>query len=240
MDEMTWDATTATRRLAGLPEPEPLHPDLAACIVRRPGRLASLEHPLIVQSPYIPPLASYVNGLYTSLLQRADALLASGVHDQWLDLHARQFRLKVLVGHANRIDHGIYWDLLASLFRRALPVTDDVEGWWVRALNSDKPMRSRFMTRSELLAFEQLPATIDAWQVVPADPVLTILGAFLDRAAADRFLAVIAARLSRPATEFDCQARPIAREQVLALTTSRGMPELLFCASPRGRAATPP
>ena len=239
MDEMTWDATTATRRLAGLPAPEPLHPDLAACIVRRPDRLASLEHPLIVQSPYIPPLASYVNGLYTSLLQRADALLASGVHDQWLDLHARQFRLKVLVDHANRIDHGIYWDLLAALFRRELPVTDDAEARWARALDCDKPMRSRFMTRSESLAFEQLPGTIDAWHVVPADPGLTVLGAFLERAAADRFLAMMAARLSRPATEFACRASSLARQQVLALTTSRGMPELLLCASSRAHAATP-
>jgi hypothetical protein len=78
------DATTATRRLAGLPEPEPLHPDLAACLVRRPGRLPSLEHPLIVQAPYIPPLASYVNGLYDSLSQRAEALLESQAYDRWL------------------------------------------------------------------------------------------------------------------------------------------------------------
>ncbi len=239
MDDMTWDATTATRRLAGLPEPEPLHPDLAVCIVRRPGRLASLEHPLIVQSPYIPPLASYVNGLYTSLLQRADALLASGVHDQWLDLHARQFRLKVLVGHANRIDHGVYWDLLASLFRRELPVTDSADSLWARALDCDKPMRSRFMTRSESIAFEQLPATFDAWHVVPADPAPTILGAFLDRTAAERFLAVLAARLSRPATGFDCRPSPLARAQVLALSTSRGTPELLLSASARQRTGTP-
>ncbi len=81
---MTWDSTTATRRLAGMPEPEPLHPDLAACVVRRPGRLAALEHPLIVQAPYIPPLASYVNGLFETLRARATTLLANGAYDQWL------------------------------------------------------------------------------------------------------------------------------------------------------------
>lgn len=237
MEDMTWDATTATRRLAGLPEPEPLHPDLAACIVRRPGRLASLEHPLIVQSPYIPPLASYVNGLYTSLQQRADALLASGVHDQWLDLHARQFRLKVLVENAKRIDHGVYWDLLASLFRRELPVCDDADELWARALDCDKPMAQRFMTRSEALAFEQLPATIEAWRIVPADPAVHLMNAFLERAAADRFVAAMCARLSRPATEFPCRSEPIAKDQVFALTTSRGTPELLLRASARIRVA---
>ena len=228
MDEMTWDATTATRRLAGLPEPEPLHPDLAACVVRRPGRLASLEHPLIVQSPYIPPLASYVNGLYTSLHQRADALLASGVHDQWLDLHARQFRLKVLFDHADQIEHGVYWDLLAALFRRERPVADDADATWARALGCDKPMRVRFMTRAESLAFDQLADTFDAWVVDVAGAPVALLSAFPEQAAADRFVAAASARLSRPPGDFALRQSRLSKDQVVALTNSRGMPELLM------------
>lgn len=224
---MTWDSTTATRRLAGMPEPEPLHPDLAACVVRRPGRLAALEHPLIVQAPYIPPLASYVNGLYETLRTRAATLLSNGAYDQWLELHAARFRLQVLVAHAVRVDHGAFWELLASLYRREPPACDSPEGLWVKALGSDKPQRHRFMTRTEQQLFTGLPEASDVWRIVPDDRAGSAFAHFTspDAAAAVARSALQAAE--PPAVAFTLMRGTLAKAKVLAALQIQGRVELL-------------
>lgn len=221
------DATTATRRLAGLPEPEPLHPDLAACLVRRPGRLPSLEHPLIVQAPYIPPLASYVNGLYDSLSQRAEALLESQAYDRWLEMHARAYQLRVLSDKGGKIDHGTWWELVASVFRRELPWFDDETGQWLKALGGDRPARRRFMTPTEAAALDRLPDLLDVWRAVPAGNPAGAFSFFLDEAAARTFAATARIRLELPANAFTLLHGRLQKAHVIALCQSRGMPELL-------------
>jgi hypothetical protein len=221
------DATTASRRLAGLPEPEPLHPDLAACLIRRPGRLPSLEHPLIVQSPYIPPLASYVNGLYDSLSKRADSLLESQSFDRWLEMHARGHQLRVLAEKGGRIDHGTWWELLASIFRRELPWFDDEDGRWMKALGCDRPARRRFMTSSEAAALDQLPDLLGVWRAVPMEAPAAGFSFFLDESSARAFAATARARLERPEGSFQLLHGRMQKPHVVALCQARGMPELL-------------
>lgn len=221
------DATTASRRLAGLPEPEPLHPDLAACLVRRPGRLPSLEHPLIVQAPYIPPLASYVNGLYDSLSRRADALLESRAYDRWLEMHARAHQLTVLTTKGTRIDHGTWWELLASVFRRELPWFDEEDGRWMKALGCDRPSRRRFMTGSEAAALDQLPELLNVWRAVPAATPTAGFSFFLDESSARTFAATARTRLELPEGTFALMQGRMQKPHVIALCQARGMPELL-------------
>jgi hypothetical protein len=224
---MMFDSTTATRRLAGLPEPEPLHADLAASIVRRPGRLPSLEHPLIVQAPYIPPLASYVNGLYGSLRARAEATLANRNYAEWLNMHGRRFQLQVLLDNAARIDHGVWWELVAEVFRRELPCFDRADGAWRRALASEKPLRQRFMTPAEADALAALPETIDVWRPAPVDDPARALSFYTDEAAAR---AIGRTALQQPESDGGSlvllQAR-LPRARVLALSLARGVTELL-------------
>ncbi|MCW5623768.1 MAG: hypothetical protein KIT73_03510 [Burkholderiales bacterium] len=224
---MSWDSTTATRRLAGLPEPEPLHPDLAARLVRRAGRLPALEHPLIVQAPYIPPLASYVNGLYESLRQRAEALLVARNFDSWLDLHSRPHRAEVLVLHADRIEHDTWWSLLASVFRSDPPWHDDEPRHWTRALSSDKPQRTIFMTRQERELLDTLPAMISVWRAVPAADPQSGISLFLDRETAQDFAREAVEQLQLESGDFVLQSARIPRSRVLAASLARGMPELL-------------
>lgn len=226
---MSWDSTTATRRLAGMPEPEALHPELAACVVRRPGRLATLEHPLIIQSPYIPPLASYVNGLFLSLSKRAAALLENGAYSQWLELHAARFRLPVLVKSAERVDHGPYWELLASLYRGEAPACDGPEGLWLRAITSDKPLRHRFMTREEQRIFASLPPLIQVWRLVPEGRSEAGFACFL---AAETALAVARnamQALHPPADGFSLAQGTLPKAAVLAAVQAQGRLELLAC-----------
>jgi len=226
------DATTASRRLAGLPEPEPLHPDLAACLVRRPGRLPSLEHPLIVQSPYIPPLASYVNGLYDSLSKRAESLLESRSYDRWLEMHSRGHQLRVLTEKGTRIDHGTWWELLASVFRRELPWYDEEDGRWMKALGSDRPSRRRFMTGSEAAALDQLPDELEVWRAAPVANAAAAFSLFLDESSARTFAATARARLELPEGTFAVLRGRIHKPHVIALCQARGMPELI---APPGR-----
>ncbi|MEO8037329.1 MAG: hypothetical protein ABI794_01090 [Betaproteobacteria bacterium] len=221
------DATTATRRLAGLPEPEPLHPDLAAYLVRRPGRLPSLEHPLIVQAPYIPPLASYVNGLYDSLSKRADALLESRAYDRWLEMHSRTHQLGVLLERGTRMDHGTWWELLASLFRRELPWFDDEAARWSRAIGADRPSRRRFMTNSEGAAFDQLPDLVDVWRAEPTDRPGSGFSFFRDESGARTFAATARNRLELQEGTFSLFTARLNKADVIALCNSRGMTELL-------------
>jgi len=221
------DATTATRRLAGLPEPEPLHPDLAACLVRRPGRLPSLEHPLIVQAPYIPPLASYVNGLYDSLSKRANALLESRAYDRWLEMHSRAHQLAVLVERGTRMDHGNWWELLASVFRRELPWFDDEAGRWMQAIGADRPSRRRFMTHSEAAALDQLPDLLNVWRAVPTNQPGAGFSFFLDEASARTFAATARVRLELPEGSFTLLKGRMQKPHVFVLCNARGMPELL-------------
>jgi hypothetical protein len=224
---MTWDSTTATRRLAGMPELEPLHPDLAACVVRRPGRLAALEHPLIVQAPYIPPLASYVNGLFETLRTRAATLLANGAYDQWLELHAARFRLRVLVEHASRVDHGAFWELLASLYRRDPPACDAPEGLWVKALGSDKPQRHRFMTRAEQQLFTGLPEQSAVWRIVPDDRAAGAFAHFTTDEAATAVACGALQSAEPPAGAFTLVRGTLAKARVLAALQIHGRVELL-------------
>jgi len=221
------DATTASRRLAGLPEPEPLHPDLAACLVRRPGRLPSLEHPLIVQSPYIPPLASYVNGLYDSLSKRADSLLESGSYDRWLEMHARGHQLKVLEEKGARIDHGTWWELLAIIFRREMPWFDDEDGRWMKALGCDRPARRRFMTGAEAAALDQMPDLLNVWRAAPVARPAAGLSFFLDESSARAFAATARVRLELPDGTFAILRGRVQKPHVIALCQIRGMPELI-------------
>lgn len=221
------DATTATRRLAGLPEPEPLHPDLAACLVRRPGRLPSLEHPLIVQAPYIPPLASYVNGLYDSLSQRAEALLESQAYDRWLEMHARAYQLRVLSDKGGKIDHGTWWELVASVFRRELPWFDDETGQWMKALGADRPARRRFMTSAEAAALDKLPDLLNVWRAVPTGNPAGGFSFFLDESSARAFASTARIRLELPENAFTLLRGRLQKPHVIALCQSRGMPELL-------------
>ncbi len=224
---MTWDSTTATRRLAGMPEPEPLHPDLAACVVRRPGRLAALEHPLIVQAPYIPPLASYVNGLFETLRARAATLLSNGAYDQWLELHAARFRLQVLVEHAGRVDHGAYWELLASLYRREPPACDSPDGLWVKALGCDKPQRHRFMTRGEQQLFAGLPEQSEVWRIVPDDRGGCAFAHFTSPEAATAVARTALQAAEPPAGGFTLVRGTLAKARVLAALQLQGRVELL-------------
>lgn len=214
---MTWDSTTATRRLAGLPEPEPLHPELAACVVRRPGRLAALEHPLIVQAPYIPPLASYVNGLFETLRERARALLDSGAFHQWIELHAARFRLQVLLENAARVDHGAYWELVATLYRAEQPACDSPEGRWLAALTAERPQRQRFMTQDERLLWARLPDTVEVWRIVPDDRPQAAFAHFPSAEAARTAAHAALLQNDPPAGRFVLVRGSLARTSVLAL-----------------------
>lgn len=224
---MTWDSTTATRRLAGMPEPEPLHPDLAACVVRRPGRLAALEHPLIVQAPYIPPLASYVNGLFETLRARADGLLSNGAYEQWLELHAARFRLQVLVEGAGQVDHGAYWELLAALYRREPPACDTPGGLWLKGLGSDKPQRHRFMSRVERQALVDLPQAVETWRILPDDRPAAGFVHFTSAGAAQAVARGALQAAEPPAAAFTLVRGMLPKAAVIAAVQVRGWVELL-------------
>jgi hypothetical protein len=226
-----FDSTTATRRLAGLPEPEPLHPDLAACIVRRPGRLPALEHPLIVQAPYIPPLASYVNGLYASLRGRAETTLANRSYTEWLDMHAREFQARVLLDNAARIDHGVWWELVATVFRRELPWFDRPGGVWRKVLACDKPLRQRFMTVPEAEAFAALPANIEVWRPAPVEDPDSAFSCYPDEVSARSLAAAARQQLERPAGSFVLLRGRLPRSRVIAVSLARGVTELLALSS---------
>jgi hypothetical protein len=224
---MAWDSTTATRRLADMPPPEPLHPELEACLTRRTGRLASLEHPLIVQSPYIPALAGHVNGLFESLHERAAMLLDTGAYYQWIELHAAAFRLTVLSQNAHRVDHGGYWELLATLYRCEAPACDRPDGQWLEAITAQKPQRHRFMTRAEQQMFAGLPALVPVWRLIPEGRPD---GAFAHFVAANAARDVARSALrepSPPVSGFSLVMGTLPKAAVLAAVKVHGRVELL-------------
>lgn len=224
---MSWDSTTVTRRLAGMPELEELHPELAACLVRRQSSLTSLEHPLIVQAPYIPPLASYVNGLFESLSKRAATLLENGAYSQWLDLHTARFRLSVLVKNAHRVDHGAYWELLATLYRAEAPACDPPDGLWLKALSSDKPLRHRFMTREERRVFADLPPLVKVWRIVPDGRTEAAFAHFVAAETAQRVARNALSAPQPPANDFSLVAATLPKTAIVAAAQVQGHLQLL-------------
>ena len=107
-------------------------------------------------------------------------------------MHARAHQLTVLTTRGTRIDHGTWWELLASVFRRELPWFDEEDGRWMKALGCDRPARRRFMTGSEAAALDQLPDLLNVWRAVPAASPAVGFSFFLDESSARTFAATAA------------------------------------------------
>ncbi|MCU0870469.1 MAG: hypothetical protein MUF30_12900 [Burkholderiales bacterium] len=215
----------STSRLQDLPPVEALHEDLAPWVTRRPGRLPSLEHPLMTQSPYVPQLAGYMNAVYAAVRQQAEGLLARRAYGAWLDLHARDHQLRVLRDHAARIEHGDWWALLGDLYRRELPLLD-TDGAWADALRTDKPQRARLMAPSEARALLAVPHSLTVWFPVDIKNRRLGVGVHVDEAAAWRHVEVVSHRTTSRGG-LNVRGRVISKAAVLAATTARGALELL-------------
>jgi hypothetical protein len=218
-------AQDSTSRLRDLPVTETLHDDLAPWVTRQPGRLPALEHPLMTQSPYVPQLAGYMNAIYATVRQQADNLLSRRAYAAWLELHARDHQLGVLVEHASRIEHGDWWALLGDLYRRDLPLLD-TDGTWAAALRTDKPLRQRFMTPADARAFLALPHALTVWYPVDLKNRRLGAGVFADEAAAWRHAETVSRRTASRGG-LNVRGRVLPKSALLAATHARGALELL-------------
>lgn len=218
-------AQDSTSRLHDLPPAETLHRDLAPWVTRRPGRMPSLEHPLMTQSPYVPQLAGYMNAVYAAVRQQADALLARRSYGPWLDLHARDHQLTILVEHAGRIEHGDWWSLLADLYRRDLPLLD-TDGAWAAAFATDKPQRQRLMLPADARRFLALPHEVTVWFPVDLQNRRLGVGVFAEESAAWRQVEVMANRTASRGG-LSVRGRTVPKSILCAATMARGALELL-------------
>lgn len=139
---------------------EELHPDLKSCIQPYEDLLI-LRHSLVSMVPYSSDMNAFLNH---QLLHKKSQLKAAVESNDWLQycyLHERPYRFNAFLEIQEKLDDGLYWEILSRLWTDS----ENLREYNVDALlRSDRSNRICMMDEEEQAFFANLPDQITVYR----------------------------------------------------------------------------
>lgn len=142
--------------------PEPLAPELAACLHQ--GSLPTLKHPLVFSIPYHPALNGVLNASLAAKRKALAKAIDSGDFRSAIFLHERPYRFSAFTALMGGMSDRDYWGLLGTIYvdSENLHEVDNLRG----LMAADRGERHWIMTEEERNALATLPDLVPVWKGV--------------------------------------------------------------------------
>ena len=145
------------------PMAESLAPELEPYLSEPKDGWQVLQHPLVYQVPYFPPMNAVVNRI---LRNKREQLLIAREGRNWqryLMLHERPYRLNAFTVIESLLTDTHYWELLGDLWQDSENIWQNFPVWTSK-MKSLRPERHNFMSKEDKERLDAMPKRLTIYR----------------------------------------------------------------------------